>query len=70
MIYSTQGRDTDDARNRRRDTSVELRKNKRVEQLMKKRQTDDAEAIDDDAPAETATAGGVSNIQSENHLFT
>ena len=56
-----QGRDTDDARNRRRDTSVELRKNKRVEQLMKKRQTDDSAADEDDVPVDApdASAGWV-----------
>ena len=43
--FKNQARDTEDARARRRDSSVELRKNKRVEQLMKKRCDDVDEEV-------------------------
>ena len=58
--FKNMARDTDDARARRRDSSIELRKNKRVEQQMKKRQVTAApEASDDDYEEEVANIPAV-----------
>ena len=56
-----QGRDTDNARSRRRDDSVELRKSKREDQLMKKRHVNPSAQADDDDDSDAENAN--TNVQ-------